>query len=88
MKIRNHYENVHCHYDGQTRAQDVYLHLDAEEEVLEVRVYDDTYCVEDTSGQVWWPDEDTAAEIASSDDPAAAALRICEEEPLRGEWRS
>lgn len=58
------------------------------EEILEVRVYDDTYCVEDTSGQVWWPDEATAAEIAASDDPKAAALRICEDQPMRGEWKS
>jgi hypothetical protein len=47
-------------------------------------------CVVDTeSGSaVWWPHEDTIAEIESADDPAAMAVCICETAPSRGVWHS
>jgi len=46
------------------------------------------WSVESDCGGRWWPDAATAAEIEASDDPAATALRICDEETMRGEWRS
>lgn len=36
----------------------------------------------------WWPDDATTLEIAESSDPAVTALRICREDPCRGEWHS
>jgi hypothetical protein len=45
------------------------------------------WSVVDPDGGRWWPDTDTAAEIATADDPAAAAVRICTETPTRGQWR-
>jgi len=48
---------------------------------------DGCWSVVDMEGGRWWPDADTAAEIAMADDPAAAAVRICTETPMRGQWR-
>jgi hypothetical protein len=48
---------------------------------------DGCWIVRDAGGQRWWPSDETQAEIAASDDPAAEALRICREQPTRGEWR-
>jgi len=39
-------------------------------------------------GGVWWPDAATSAEIAEAADPAARAVKICDEEPMRGRWAS
>jgi hypothetical protein len=44
--------------------------------------------VEDREGGVWHPSDEARAEIEASDDPAATAVRICHDTPLRGEWRS
>jgi hypothetical protein len=45
------------------------------------------WTVIDPQGGCWWPDEDAAAEIDASADPAATAIRIAMEAPMRGEWR-
>lgn len=42
----------------------------------------------DTDGGRWWPSDEALAEIEASDDPEATALRICENEPMRGQWRN
>lgn len=42
--------------------------------------------VEDTSGGVWHPDEETQAIIQASTDPPATSIRLCDQEPMRGEW--
>lgn len=46
------------------------------------------WAVDDPAGGRWWPGAETAAEIDASDDPEATSLRICQEQPMRGEWRS
>ena len=46
------------------------------------------WAVRDSAGGVWHPDDDTAAEIAASEDPAATAVAICDAEPMRGTWHS
>lgn len=45
------------------------------------------WSVEDAEGGRWWPDEEAQAEIEAADDPAARAVEICLEDPMRGEWR-
>ena len=46
------------------------------------------YGVKDTEDgfSMWWPNEATQAEIRASEDPEALAVKICDEEPGRGEW--
>jgi len=44
--------------------------------------------VEDTEGGVWWPNDDTQAEIQAASDPKAKAIEICNAAPTRGEWAS
>lgn len=46
------------------------------------------WAVDDEAGGRWWPGAEAAAEIDASDDPESVALRICREDPMRGEWRS
>lgn len=48
----------------------------------------ETMCVRDDSEQVWWPSDEAAEEIDASGDREATALRICREQPMRGEWRA
>ena len=48
----------------------------------------DGYSVQDPAGGRWWPRDEAAAEIAASADPAAAAVRICTTQPMRGAWHS
>lgn len=47
-----------------------------------------SWLVEDWAGGVWRPSLEADAEIEASEDPAATALRICREQPMRGEWHS
>ena len=42
--------------------------------------------VEDTEGGVWWPNDDAQTAIQAADDPKAAAIKMCDETPMRGEW--
>ena len=42
--------------------------------------------VADSSGQIWWPDEEAEREIASSADPERTALDMVMSQPLRGIW--
>ena len=44
--------------------------------------------VEDCEGGIWHPSDDAAAEIAATDDPCAAAVKMCRTAPLRGRWSS
>ncbi len=46
------------------------------------------WSVIDADGGIWWPGDDAETEIEASDDPAAEAVRIAGERPMRGEWRS
>ena len=48
----------------------------------------DATSVEDEDGGVWWPGEGAQDEIADAWDPRAEAVRICREDPSRGEWSS
>lgn len=43
--------------------------------------------VRDTDGGVWHPSEEAHQEIESSNDREATAVRICREEPTRGQWK-
>ncbi len=45
------------------------------------------WSVVDEEGGRWWPDEEAAAQIDASSNPESEALRICEEEPMRGTWK-
>jgi hypothetical protein len=51
-------------------------------------VLDDMPVVIDTNGGSWWPSDEAWQQIDDADDPAAEALRICEESPMRGVWHS
>lgn len=53
---------------------------------LTAEVLHDTWTVGDASGNRWWPSDEAAEEIAASDDPAAAAMVMAYEQPMRGEW--
>jgi hypothetical protein len=44
------------------------------------------WSVEDSSGQVWWPDSLLQAEIAGSDNPAQTVLWMLQKHPMRGTW--
>ena len=48
----------------------------------------DGWSVVDPEGGRWWPNEATAEEIESAEDPAAKAVEICDREPMRGQWHS
>ncbi len=48
---------------------------------------DDRLVVVDTEGGVWWPSEDAAAEIEAAEDPAQAAVEMCQAAPMRGVWK-
>lgn len=45
------------------------------------------WSVVDPQGGRWWPSAKAHDEITASDDPAATAVRIATESPMRGEWR-
>ena len=44
--------------------------------------------VVDREGGIWWPSEEASYEIEASSDPSTTAIRLCVEEPYRGEWRA
>jgi len=44
------------------------------------------WSVEDSSGQVWWPDSLLQVEIAGSEDPAKTVLWMLDKFPMRGTW--
>ena len=46
----------------------------------------DEWTVTDRAGGRWWPDDEAGKEIATSNNPEGTALRICIEQPMRGEW--
>lgn len=46
------------------------------------------WTVVDQADGRWWPDEQTAIEIAASDSPEETAITICENEPMRGTWQN
>ena len=53
-----------------------------------VRFWDTVFAVRDTAGGgIWWPSSEALDEAATSDDPDAALLRICDEQPMRGTWQ-
>lgn len=56
------------------------------QESIDARLYVRDGVVVDPTGGVWGPSPEAAEEIANSTDPAATALRICREDPMRGEW--
>ena len=45
------------------------------------------WVVKDPTGGVWVPGEVAQALISESEDPAAYAAALCEEQPMAGEWR-
>lgn len=55
-----------------------------------LRAIDSAYgwSVADDSGGRWWPDAAVDVELATSADPAAEVVRICESEPMRGAWKA
>jgi hypothetical protein len=44
------------------------------------------WSVEDTNGGRWWPSDEAQALIEAAADPAAEAVRMCEEQPTLGLW--
>jgi len=48
----------------------------------------DGIVVEDCEGGIWHPSDDAAAEIAATDDPHVAAVKMCRSAPGRGRWSS
>ena len=48
---------------------------------------DDHLVVVDTEGGVWLPSKDAAAEIEAAEDPAQAAIEMCQAAPMRGVWK-
>ena len=54
---------------------------------LTAQEYDGRVVVADADGGIWWPDDSAQAEIDASKSPAAEAVRICNDSPMRGEWR-
>ncbi len=63
----------------------VYLTREREDH-LNAILRHDAILVEDTDGGVWCPDREAAVEIAASADPMRAAVVMCDEDPMRGEW--
>ena len=53
-----------------------------------LRVLVTGWTVRDADGGTWFPNDDADAEIEASDDPAATAVTICRDEPMRGTWSS
>lgn len=45
-----------------------------------------TWCVLDSDGGVWWPSLEAEEEIDRAEDPAMAVVRMCADEPMRGSW--
>ena len=43
--------------------------------------------VVDPEGGVWWPSKDAVAEIEAAEDPAQAAIEMCQAAPMRGVWK-
>lgn len=64
----------------------VYLDVPAADG-LTVVVLHGTMSVRDSAGGVWHPSDEATEEIEQSESPAATALRICREQPMRGEWQ-
>ena len=62
--------------------------LVVEEVGIEATETADGWKVTDSEGGIWWPSDEAAEEIESAEDPKAAALRICEAEPMRGTWKN
>lgn len=54
---------------------------------LYAEVMDDHLVVVDTEGGVWWPLEEAAVEIEAAEDPAQAAIEMCQAAPMRGVWK-
>lgn len=48
----------------------------------------DSWSVEDTDGGRWWPNEEGERLIQERGDDEAAAISVCDEFPLLGEWHS
>lgn len=46
------------------------------------------WSVMDPDGSRWWPNDEASAEIEAAEDPAAKAIEICTNSPMRGEWHS
>ena len=74
---------ITTHTDIRTRIE-----LTAEETDLTAVETDGTWVVEDAAGGRWFPGDEAEAEILASSDPAATAVRICRESPMRGTWHS
>lgn len=78
---------------AQALVFDVATGYDEDEEptepVLTAIETDGTWAVDDAvDGGRWFPGDEAEAEILASEDPAATAVRICRESPMRGTWRS
>jgi hypothetical protein len=44
------------------------------------------WSVIDADGGRWWPSDEAQALIDAAADPAAEAVRMCEEQPTLGRW--
>src|SRR5690606_24609946 len=69
---------------AQALVHEVATGYDEDEPVLTAVETDGTWAVDDAAGGRWFPGDDAADEIAASNDPAGAAVRICREQPMRG----
>lgn len=54
--------------------------------MLQVQILENQFTVADSDGGIWWPSEEAQAAIQAAPQPEAEAIRICEAEPMRGEW--
>lgn len=73
---------------AQALVHEVATGYDEDEPGLTAVETDGAWAVDDAvDGGRWFPGDDAADEIAASNDPAATAVRICREQPMRGDWR-
>lgn len=57
-----------------------------EADFLSAEVFDGEVSVVDARGGRWWPDQTARQQILDAEDEEAEAVRICNEEPMRGQW--
>lgn len=75
-------------YGFNPYSRDMNAMQNTKPETMTADLCDDTWTVVDSEGGRWWPSDEAADEIAASNEPAATAVRIATNEPMRGQWRS
>lgn len=75
MAVRGHHLGM-----ATTTTKQIELHD------LTAECLTDGWTVIDPAGGRWWPSEEAAEAITAAADPAAEAVRIASQEPMRGTW--